>query len=43
MACAFYRFQHDYSIDTLFSLNMSAVFAYHGGGDVNLNVIIRVV
>ena len=43
MSCAFYRLQHDYSIDVLFSLNMSALLASHGGGDVNLNVIIRVV
>ena len=43
MTCAFYRLQHDYSIDALFSLNMSALLAYYGGGGVNLNVIIRVV
>ena len=39
---AFYQLQHDYSIGALFSLNMSALLAYHGG-DVNLNVIIQVV
>ena len=38
MTRAFYRLQHDYSIDALFSLNMSALLAYHDGGDVNIGV-----
>ena len=38
MTCAFFRLQHDYSIDALFSLNMSALLAYHGVGDVNIGV-----